>query len=300
MKGSTMKHAYLIVAHNQIELLKTLLSLIDDEDNDIYLHIDTKWADFEETDIKNEVNKSNLFMVDRRSVVWGGFSLVQVELDLLKATLNKKYDYYHLLSGVDLPLKSQKYIHKFFEEHKGQEFISFDYKQNSEQFVDRVDQYRLFQEKYGNKKTILYYFDKVSIKIQKVFGIHRQSHFSSKLKKGSQWFSITNDLAMYILEQEKNIQKRFRMSRACDELFLQTLVFDSPFRDNLYYDNDAGRYYNMRFIDFQRGNPYVFRESDFDMLLNRQELFARKFDWNTDNKIIEKISKCILGDENNG
>ena len=90
------------------------------------------------------------------------------------------------------------------------------------------------------------------------------------------------------------------MSRACDELFLQTLVFDSPFRDNLYYDNDAGRYYNMRFIDFQRGNPYVFRESDFDMLLNRQELFARKFDWNTDNKIVEKISKSILGDENNG
>ena len=294
-----MKHAYLIIAHNQIELLKTLLKLIDDEDNDIYLHIDTKWTDFDEADvkeIKNEVNKSNLFMVDRRSVVWGGFSLVQVELDLLRATLNKKYDYYHLLSGVDLPLKSQKYIHKFFEEHNGKEFISFDYNQNSDLFVDRVDQYRLFQEKYGNKKTILFYFDKVSIKIQKIFGIHRQFHFSSKLKKGSQWFSITYDLAMYILDQEKNIQKRFKKSLASDELFLQTIVFNSPFRDNLYYNNDAGRYSNMRFIDFQRGNPYVFRESDFDMLLDRQELFARKFDWNTDKKIVEKISNSILED----
>ena len=294
-----MKNAYLIIAHNQIELLKTLLKLIDDEDNDIYLHIDTKWTDFDEADvkeIKNEVNKSNLFLVDRSSVVWGGFSLVQVELDLLRATLNKKYDYYHLLSGVDLPLKSQKYIHKFFEEHNGKEFISFDYNQNSDLFVDRVDQYRLFQEKYGNKKTILFYFDKVSIKIQKIFGIHRQFHFSSKLKKGSQWFSITYDLAMYILDQEKNIQKRFKKSLASDELFLQTIVFNSPFRDNLYYNNDAGRYYNMRFIDFQRGNPYVFRESDFDMLLDRQELFARKFDWNTDKKIVEKISNSILED----
>ena len=36
------RHAYLIMAHNEWELLNTLLSLIDDTRNDIFLHIDKK------------------------------------------------------------------------------------------------------------------------------------------------------------------------------------------------------------------------------------------------------------------
>ena len=37
-----MKHAYLIIAHSDIEVFKTLISLIDDVRNDIYVHIDQK------------------------------------------------------------------------------------------------------------------------------------------------------------------------------------------------------------------------------------------------------------------
>ena len=33
-----MKHAYLIMAHSQWELLEQLLKALDDERNDIYLH----------------------------------------------------------------------------------------------------------------------------------------------------------------------------------------------------------------------------------------------------------------------
>lgn len=36
------KHAYLIMAHNQWEVLAQLLEVIDDPRNDIYLHIDKK------------------------------------------------------------------------------------------------------------------------------------------------------------------------------------------------------------------------------------------------------------------
>ena len=37
-----MKHAYLIIAHNEWEILHTLLTMLDDERNDIYLHIDRR------------------------------------------------------------------------------------------------------------------------------------------------------------------------------------------------------------------------------------------------------------------
>lgn len=34
-RGTTMRHAYLIMAHNNFSQLKILLSLLDDERNDI-------------------------------------------------------------------------------------------------------------------------------------------------------------------------------------------------------------------------------------------------------------------------
>ena len=37
-----MKHAYLIIAHNEYPVLKSLLTMLDDERNDIYLYIDRR------------------------------------------------------------------------------------------------------------------------------------------------------------------------------------------------------------------------------------------------------------------
>ena len=37
-----MRHAYLIMTHKEPYNLKKLLELLDDEDNDIYIHIDIK------------------------------------------------------------------------------------------------------------------------------------------------------------------------------------------------------------------------------------------------------------------
>ncbi len=37
-----MKHAFLIIAHNEPEVLAALLRQLDDERNDIYLHIDAR------------------------------------------------------------------------------------------------------------------------------------------------------------------------------------------------------------------------------------------------------------------
>ena len=39
------RHAFLIMAHHQFDFLKELLLALDDERNDIYLHIDQKVPD---------------------------------------------------------------------------------------------------------------------------------------------------------------------------------------------------------------------------------------------------------------
>ena len=50
------KHAYLIKAHHQFALLRKLLMLLDDERNDIYIHIGMD-VRFEREELKGVVKK---------------------------------------------------------------------------------------------------------------------------------------------------------------------------------------------------------------------------------------------------
>ena len=54
------KHAYLIIAHNNFYILKKLIALIDDERNDIYIHVDKKTKNFKKDDFINICKKSQI------------------------------------------------------------------------------------------------------------------------------------------------------------------------------------------------------------------------------------------------
>lgn len=42
MRNHSDRHAYLILCHNQFRILCRLLTALDDERNDIYIHVDKK------------------------------------------------------------------------------------------------------------------------------------------------------------------------------------------------------------------------------------------------------------------
>ena len=54
------KHAYLIMAHNEFDILEKQLRLLDDYRNDIYIHIDKKVKQFNFNYYKNIVKNSNV------------------------------------------------------------------------------------------------------------------------------------------------------------------------------------------------------------------------------------------------
>ena len=57
--------------------------------------------------------RGNVYIYNEVDVYWSHFSQVQCELFLLKEAVKKdEFAYYHLLSGMDFPIKSQKYIHQ--------------------------------------------------------------------------------------------------------------------------------------------------------------------------------------------
>ena len=55
-----MRHAFLIIAHNNWWQLKQLIMLLDDDSHDIYVHIDKKCQDFSIEMLRGLTKKSSL------------------------------------------------------------------------------------------------------------------------------------------------------------------------------------------------------------------------------------------------
>lgn len=295
------RHAYLIMAHNDLDILKKMLRLLDDSRNDIYIHIDSKIKKINFKEYQNICNLSKVNFIKRMDCRWGDYSLIECELRLLEASIKEKYSYYHLISGVDLPIKSQNEIHKFFEDNKGKEFIHFCNKEDTNYARKKV-QYYYFMTKYlrNSKKIPLYtqkIINKISINIQKMCGVNRIK--DKEIGFGSQWFSITDNLARYIVNNEEWIYLNFKNTKCPDEIFLQTLIKNSEFENNIFGKNLQGDYIScLRYIDWIRGNPYTWKKEDFNELIKSEFMFARKFSSFEDEEIINMICN-YLNDNNN-
>lgn len=288
------KHAYLILAHKNPSQLRLLLSLLDDGRNDIYVHIDKK-APFSEKELKGCCLKSTVEFVPRRKITWGGVSIVRAEMDLLAAATRTPHSYYHLLSGLDLPVKPQNVIHDFFDANSGKEFL--DLWEMQEHTKNRVKYYTLFPE--GSHFFLTNWLNHAGKFILRSLGI--EMNRGVDFRQGSQWFSITHDFAKYVVDSADWIDKVFRHSCICDEIFLPTVLERSPYRDNLYKCEASSGHRNtganMRHIDWSRGpsirHPWTYTIEDFDILSSSSCLWARKFDESVDARIIEKVAEKL-------
>lgn len=294
------RHAYLILAHCNPGQLKKLLSLLDDPRNDIFVHIDRK-ADFGPEALARCCSHSAVHSVEPRIAVhWGGVSIMRAELALLEAALPGHYAFYHLLSGMDLPIKTQDEIHAFFEEHPGKEFLN--YWQFKPTTKNRFRYFTLFPEGAGSFLPNL--ANNIAKGLQMLLGIRINRGIDFRF--ASQWFSITHACAEYVLSQKEWLEKVFRHTNTPDEVFLATVIWNSPFRERL---KDAGEHIqnqdihntaNMRFIDWTRGesirHPWVFREEDWDLLMREPHLWARKFDERVDSRIIDRLFRQLKRD----
>ena len=74
------RQAYLIIAHRYDETFKTLLQMLDSDENDIFVHMDKKNKQFDEKECRGLVKRSGLFFAERTSVTWGGYSQINSEM----------------------------------------------------------------------------------------------------------------------------------------------------------------------------------------------------------------------------
>ena len=276
-------HAYLILAHNEIPLLERLISCLDDKRNDIYIHWDAKSGPV--PSIKT-VNSKLSFLEERIGVNWAGFSMVEAEYLLFKkACDNGPYDYYHLLSGVDLPIKPQDYIHKECERMAGAEFIAFADASQAE--IDfRVQHYYLFPEEFKTAGFFKKAIRKLYLKYQ---DLTHKKRTEVAVRKGSQWCSVTHSFVKYLIEKESFVKETFSNTFCPDELFVQTVCVNSPYMKNV---KEASTEFegNMRYIKWVNGELLPIDTTDIPEIKASDRWFARKFS-SADKELIEQIAQ---------
>lgn len=233
-----MKHAFLIIAHNEYPVLEVLLSMLDDERNDIYLHIDKRATELFQQIKKVKMQKAGFYLI---------------------------------------------------------EFVGFWQDAAHQRDLERkVFRYYFFTKRLKDKEHLLHgitaLIRNLILAVQKISHYRRKQTF--EFKKGGNWISITENAVKYLLQYKEIVLNRMKYTLCADEIFIQTILWNSPFRERMHCTNNANTG-SMREIDWEHGSPYIWQDHDYQTLINSNKIFARKFNSNQMG-VVYKIQKLYL------
>lgn len=309
-----MKQAYLIIAHNKVEQLKFLLSLLDYEKHDIFILFDkkAKITEKQKNDLRQIVTKSSLFFTKEIPIYWGDYSLVEAEMELFEtANKQEQYSMYHLLSGVDLPLDTAENIYNFFDNRKEYNFLTMvsDELYIRNKVYERVAFKTMFPHltvrTVNNNflRSVLKIYRKFEVELQRIVKVDCFKKFNLELKYASNWCSLNKKAVDILLEEKKLIASIFKNTKVNDELFIPTILQKDQLLDTVYSieptnDKPTDFQGNLRYINWWDGSPYTWTDSsdDIDQLKRGKALghkFSRKFDLERNPNLKEEILTII-------
>lgn len=274
----SIRIAYLILVHRLPDQFKRLFKAIYESTNFYLIHIDKKASQKIGEEVRSFLKSyPNVHILDSENVIWGGYSMVQAELDGMKYLLemNTKWDYFINLSGQDFPLKSQNVIKSFLSENYGRNYIKIANQEESRpETMNRIENYFEEQE------------DKISEKT------HKRDFMKDVVPYiGGQWMILTRNCCEFMINspEVKKFEYYYLNTLIADESFFQTVLMNTSFKGTLINDDKRA------IIWIPDGDiklrPKTFTTSDLGFLQKGDHLFARKFDDQVDGQIIGYIKK---------
>jgi glycosyltransferase involved in cell wall biosynthesis len=284
-----MTFAYLILAHKNPNQLLRLVNALTANGVYFFIHIDKK---MEESAFKSVIANDNVvFCKNRKTVNWGGFSMIEATMELIGEMAEHIGfpDYVHLLSGQDFPLKSNKYIFNYFERNKGTNFVEYftiPCSNWTNRGLDRI-KYKWDIDNRGFERT-------PELRNMNLLGpISDVTPYG-----GSQWWSLTGECVSDIFDKCKNgneLYEFYRYTSIPDEMLFQTFLMNSKFKDTVKNNNLRKINWNSAVV-----SPKIWKIGDFEELNKSLRLFARKFDENEDNLILNKMETHLIRQQDFG
>ncbi|MGG1364493.1 beta-1,6-N-acetylglucosaminyltransferase [Priestia megaterium] len=296
-----MRIVYLILAHNNSQQIKSLVDKLNSEKNSFVIHFDLNGSELEYNNLQKIFQKSeNVFFSSRHKCYWGDISLVDASIACIKTAYQNKieFDYAALISAQHYPIKTNQQIENSLANSNYKNFMTY-FKIPAREWAnedggrDRIVYYYFNKhprKRYANKRIIY----KGMSRILKNLGIRRKPPISlDKFYGGSQWWCLTNECCAYILnfvQTKKDIYNYFKYVLIPDEIFFQTILLNSKFKDEIVNDN-------LTYINWGEKpttSPITLDKSHYEELIKSDGLWARKFDTEKSVELIKDLDATII------
>ncbi len=291
-----MKHAIIILLHQDLNVLKDLFEFFD-EDFKFFIHIDKHFkCDLDSIRIAHP----NVYIFSKYYVNWGGRNILIAELFLIQQALKAdNFDYIHLMSGTDMPIRSLSEFKAFFKRYEGLSFMEY-------------HRYPVPKWENGTMRRIDFYWinDYINFRNPKyhnifetIFNFQIKHNIRRRMPKhyeilygGSNWMSLYKDCAHELIPDSSSklgFLKRLRFTFAADEVYIHTVLLNSKTQKNIVNNN-------KRYIDWNGigGSPSILREEMFREIVFSQCLLGRKFIHPYSDKLISMIKTNIINNPN--
>ncbi|MEP7278094.1 MAG: beta-1,6-N-acetylglucosaminyltransferase [Bacteroidota bacterium] len=279
-----MRVAHLVITYTNPLQTERMIRRMEHPDFDFYIHVDKK------IDISAHLFLAkipNVYLIqDRVNVVWAGYKTVEATLRSVKEIFRtgKKYDYIHLMSGQDYPIKPAFRMHEFFVDNQGKEFLEFEHFDDwASESYPRIREYHLTNYKFPGR----YYFQWMINRMLPA----RKPPMDMEFYGSSMFWALTSNCLEYIvrlLDQNSKLRRFMQFTWGSDEFLFQTLVLNSSFSPDVVNNN-------LLFLDREKGAPHpnLLTFSHLSQILDSGKYFARKFDLNRDGAVLDSLDRYL-------
>lgn len=292
-----MRHAIVILAHKNLSHVLRLVRYFE-QDCNVLVHIDKKVK--VDDDFLEELNSlpQVTFVSQQFDVNWGGSSILECELWLLRQALYKTdSEYFHIISGQDYPVRPIDFFLNFFDSNKGVNFMQFVHLPHKGWDNCTFRRFQYFypydyaSDKVNPRRWVLEQVKKQQEKGQKRSIPDEFDH----LYGGSQWISITRESVRVLLnytDEKPSLYNRMWMTFAPEESYITTVLVNS-------IDKEKIKNSNHRYIRWKNENgnrPANLGVEHFFYLLESEYLFARKIEYPISEQLLDIIDEYLLRD----
>ena len=264
-----MKQVFLIHAHKDLDQINALVGHLLDDDFDVWINLDRK----------STVDPARLHpgarRVERRiDVRWGDFSQVEATLNSLReiAAAVPAFDKVVFLSAQDFPLLPNPRLKQELARLSGRELL--DVVPVAADGWPVAFRYQYFHRAPSRAARLAC---ALANRVLRLSGRQRPMVAGMTPWGGSSWWALSRGCLLELLARvaaEPAIVRFFRTVLCPDELFFQTLVMNSRWRDRVLAQN-------FRYIKWPAQaapNPRVLEEGDFEAIRASDAHFCRKLD----------------------
>jgi hypothetical protein len=284
-----MKIGILIMAHNNLDQLKLLVDSLK-SDFHLFIHIDAR-SNLPEDSFASE---PNVWVIKKYKVYWGSYNQIIASLELFKLAYSQDCDYYMFISGKDFPSKPNREIIAEIEKNPQTNYLDYGLLPRKRWLLNGgFDRMQLYWENLNDPKNVslLNHFCGFCRMLQKLLHLRRKLLPDISYYGGVNWANLSKETLTYVLQYLENhpeYLQSFRHTRTADEVWLQTIVMNSPYRTKTIKDS-------KRYADWNKGPefPRTLRMDNYDDIIQFDAFFSRKFDVNVDAGILEKIRSYL-------